>query len=86
MIKNHRFWLIMRTLAEILAVVGAHRGKERSTTVFAIVISKSKVCRHAFLELGMFWLAISYLKSTYTSSTLRPARFQLKQAIVQPEP
>ena len=45
-----------------------YKGKERSTAVFAIVISKSKVCRRVLLLLGTraflcaaLWLTISYL-------------------------
>ena len=33
-------------------VPGAYKGKEHSTAVFVIVISKSKVCRRALLLLG----------------------------------
>ena len=35
---------------------GVYKGKERSTAVFAIVIRKSKVCRHALLLLGPFFV------------------------------
>ena len=54
-------------------------GKELSTAIFAIVISRSKVLRHALLLLGLgpFLCVVALYVCVH-----RLARFQLKQASV----